>query len=99
MELTEVPCKYRRSDGSCRPTFRTRFTGSAGRCGENAFSDAHASHIEAEIHYDKHHLRLRIRDDGKGIAWNILEEGARVGHWGLPGIRERGKRIEGRFDI
>jgi signal transduction histidine kinase/ligand-binding sensor domain-containing protein len=65
----------------------------------NAFRHAHASHIEAEIRYDKRHLRLRIRDDGKGIDRNIVEEGARAGHWGLPGIRERSKRIGGRFDI
>jgi signal transduction histidine kinase/ligand-binding sensor domain-containing protein len=65
----------------------------------NAFRHAHASHIEAEIRFDKRHLRLRIRDDGKGIDRHILEEGAKAGHWGLPGIRERAKRIEGRFDI
>jgi signal transduction histidine kinase/ligand-binding sensor domain-containing protein len=65
----------------------------------NAFRHAHASHIEAEIRYDTRNLRLRIRDDGKGIDRHILEEGARAGHWGLPGIRERAKRIGGRFDI
>ena len=65
----------------------------------NAFRHAHASHIEAEIRYDNRDLRLRIRDDGKGIDRHILEEGARAGHWGLPGIRERAKRIGGRFDI
>ena len=65
----------------------------------NAFRHAHASHIEAEIRYDKRHLRLRIRDDGKGIDRHILEEGAKAGHWGLPGIRERASRIGGQFDI
>jgi signal transduction histidine kinase len=65
----------------------------------NAFHHAHARHIEAEIIYDKRDLRLRIRDDGKGIDRNILQEGARAGHWGLPGARERAKRIGGRFDI
>ena len=65
----------------------------------NAFHHAHASQIEAEIIYDNRDLRLRIRDDGKGIDRNILQEGARAGHWGLPGIRERAKRIGGQFDI
>jgi signal transduction histidine kinase/streptogramin lyase len=65
----------------------------------NAFRHAQASHIEAEIRYDTRNLRLRIRDDGKGIDRHILEEGARAGHWGLPGIRERAKRIGGQFDI
>jgi signal transduction histidine kinase len=65
----------------------------------NAFRHADARRIEAEIRYDTRNLRLRIRDDGKGIDRNILEQGARAGHWGLPGIRERAKRIGGRFDI
>jgi signal transduction histidine kinase/ligand-binding sensor domain-containing protein len=65
----------------------------------NAFRHAHASRIEAEIRYDKRNLRLRIRDDGRGIERHVLEEGARAGHWGLTGIRERAKRIGGQFDI
>jgi signal transduction histidine kinase len=35
---------------------------------------------------------MRIRDDGKGIEPAILVEG-RPGHYGLPGMRERGKQI------
>jgi signal transduction histidine kinase len=38
-------------------------------------------------------LRLRIRDDGRGIDPDVLKEGGRVGHWGLRGIRERAERI------
>jgi signal transduction histidine kinase len=59
----------------------------------NAFHHARASHIEAEIVYDSQSFRLRIRDDGKGIDPKVLEAGARPGHWGLPGVRERVKRI------
>lgn len=59
----------------------------------NAFYHAQASRIEAEITYDRQFFRLRIRDNGKGIDRKVLEEGARQGHWGLPGIRERAKRI------
>jgi signal transduction histidine kinase/ligand-binding sensor domain-containing protein len=65
----------------------------------NAFRHAHASHIEVEIIYDNRDLCLRIRDDGQGIDRNILQQGARVGHWGLPGSRERAKRIGARFHI
>jgi signal transduction histidine kinase len=65
----------------------------------NAFRHAHANRIEAEVRYDKRRLRLRIRDDGKGIDRSILKEGAKAGHWGLPGIRERAKRIGGRLEI
>ena len=59
----------------------------------NAFQHACARRIEAAIQYDPDLFRLRIRDDGNGIDPAVLQEGARAGHWGLPGIRERAKRI------
>jgi len=65
----------------------------------NAFRHSQASRIEAEIRYDKRKLRLRIRDDGKGVDQNIMAEGAKAGHWGLPGARERATRIGGRLDF
>jgi PAS domain S-box-containing protein len=65
----------------------------------NAFLHAGARHIEARILYDEHLLRLRIRDDGKGIDPKVLEEGGRAGHWGLIGIRERAKRMGAQLDF
>jgi signal transduction histidine kinase len=65
----------------------------------NAFQHARARQIEAEIRYDDRLLRLRIRDDGKGIDPKVLQEGGRAGHWGLPGIRERAKQIGARLDF
>jgi signal transduction histidine kinase/ligand-binding sensor domain-containing protein len=65
----------------------------------NAFRHAHAARIEAEIRYDSGMFRLRIRDDGKGIDSSVLKEGARTGHWGLPGMHERAKRMGGRLKI
>ena len=65
----------------------------------NAFRHAHARQIEAEIRYDRARLRLRIRDDGKGIDPKVLQDGGRAGHWGLPGIRERAKQIGARLDV
>ena len=64
-----------------------------------AIQHAHASRIEAEIAYDPQFFRLRIRDNGKGIDRKVLEEGVRQGHWGLPGIRERAKRIGARLRL
>jgi ligand-binding sensor domain-containing protein/signal transduction histidine kinase len=65
----------------------------------NAFHHAHASRIEAELAYGSQFFRLRIRDNGKGIDAKVLEAGAREGHWGLPGVHERAKRIGARLKL
>lgn|GEM_PF-868344 len=59
----------------------------------NSFRHADAENIEAELQFDADVLKLRIRDDGKGIDEQTLREGQRVGHWGLPGMHERARRI------
>jgi signal transduction histidine kinase len=58
----------------------------------NAFMHAHANRIEVEVEYASRHLRVLVRDDGRGIDPQVLYSG-REGHWGLVGIRERSKRI------
>ena len=64
----------------------------------NAFRHAQARRIEADITYGERLLRLRIRDDGKGIDPKLLDAG-RDGHWGLPGMRERAEQIGAQLDI
>ncbi len=64
----------------------------------NAFSHAQARKIEADITYGERLLRLRIRDDGKGIDPKLLDAG-RDGHWGLAGMRERAQQIGGQLDM
>ena len=44
-------------------------------------------------------LRLRFRDDGVGLDPKILREGRRDNHWGLPGMRERAKKIGAHIEI
>ena len=65
----------------------------------NAYAHSQAKNIEAEIAYGEKLLRVRIRDDGAGIDPHVLDHGERVGHWGLPGMRERAKQIGGHFDV
>ncbi len=65
----------------------------------NAFRHAQARRVETEILYDDDQLRLRVRDDGKGMDPQVLEEGRRPGHWGLPGVRERAQQIGARLDF
>jgi signal transduction histidine kinase len=64
----------------------------------NAFRHAQARNIEADITYSGSLLRLRIRDDGKGIDPGIVAEG-RAGHYGVKGMRERARRIGGKLDV
>ena len=65
----------------------------------NAFAHAVASHIEVEIRYDQDQLRLRVRDDGKGIDPKVLAAGGPAGHYGIRGMRERAQRIGARLDF
>ena len=65
----------------------------------NAFRHSHASRIEAELIYEPTGLRLRFRDNGIGIDPKILSEGRRIDHWGLPGMRERARKIGAHIDI
>jgi len=64
----------------------------------NAFRHAQGQRIEVEVDYASWELRLRIRDDGRGIDPKILEAG-RPGHIGLASMRERAERVGGKLDI
>jgi signal transduction histidine kinase/ligand-binding sensor domain-containing protein len=65
----------------------------------NAFRHAEAQRIEVEFRYDEQQLRLRVRDDGKGIDATLLTGEGRAGHFGLHGMRERAKLIGGKFTV
>jgi signal transduction histidine kinase len=64
----------------------------------NAFRHARAEKIETELIYHRSELRLQFRDNGCGIDGAFIEAG-RPGHWGLPGMRERAKKIRARFEV
>ena len=64
----------------------------------NAFRHAKARRIETEIHYSDKVLRLRIRDDGRGMDPEIVEEGL-IGHYGLRGMCEAATRIGGQLNV
>jgi signal transduction histidine kinase len=81
-----------------RPTLQDEIYRIARESLRNAFRHAQAGHIETEIMYGES-LRLRFRDDGKGIDPSVVEHGGRSGHWGLPGIRERAKQIGAQLAI
>jgi signal transduction histidine kinase len=81
------------------PTARNEVCRIAVEILRNAYRHAHATRIEAEIRYDDQALRVRIRDDGRGIDPKVLREGGIAGHWGLRGVRERAARIGAGLDL
>ncbi len=60
----------------------------------NACRHANAAAIEVELSYRRGRFRLCVRDDGAGIADEVLVRGGREGHYGLKGMRERAERIQ-----
>jgi len=71
----------------------------AGEALRNAFRHAQAELIEVEILYDKRQLRLRVRDNGKGIDPKVLAEGGRDGHYGIAGMHERAGLVGGKLAV
>ena len=65
----------------------------------NAFRHASATRIEVALRYRPQALELTVIDDGVGLDGGVLDQGARSGHWGLSGMRERMKRVGGRLEI
>jgi ligand-binding sensor domain-containing protein/signal transduction histidine kinase len=81
------------------PILRDEVYRIAGEAMRNAFRHAEASRIEVEISYDPRKMRVRIRDDGKGIEPEVVAEGGRAGHWGIRGMRERASLIGGELEF
>jgi signal transduction histidine kinase len=71
----------------------------AGEAMRNAFKHAQAQRIEVEIQYHDRHFRLSVRDDGKGMDCKFVNEGGRVGHYGLRGMHERAKLLGGELTV
>ena len=81
------------------PELRDQIFRIAGEALRNAFRHAHAKHIEVELRYDPHYLRLRVRDDGKGVDPSVLQQGDRERHFGIRGMRERAAVIGGKLTL
>ncbi len=81
------------------PILRDEVYRIAGEAMRNAFRHADAKQIEVEIHYDERQLRVRVRDNGKGIDPRHLSDHGSGGHFGLRGMRERAKLIRGKLTV
>ena len=65
----------------------------------NAFRHAQAGKLEVDIRYGTDELRLRVRDDGKGIDQEVLASRGVAGHYGLRGMTERAALIGGKLSV
>jgi signal transduction histidine kinase/ligand-binding sensor domain-containing protein len=63
----------------------------------NAYRHAGAGRIEVELQYGARELRCTVRDDGAGIAADVLRDGGRQHHWGMRGMTERASRINAKL--
>lgn len=65
----------------------------------NALQHAKPKRVEVLLEQGRRKFRLIVRDDGCGVPDDILTNGARTGHWGIPGMHERARRIRARLHI
>ena len=81
------------------PIVRDEIYRIAGEALRNAFNHSRGTQIEVALHYDERELRLRIRDNGRGIEAKALADGGRRGHYGLRGMHERAELIGGKLTV
>lgn len=65
----------------------------------NAYVHAQARAIQVTIGYHPRALTVAVKDDGQGMAPEVIDTGRRDGHWGLVGMRERAAQLGGQLDI
>jgi signal transduction histidine kinase/ligand-binding sensor domain-containing protein len=87
------------SPRSLRPIVRDEIYRIAAEALRNAFRHAEAKQIEVELWYEQQWLRLRVRDNGKGIDPKFLGKEGHTGHYGLPGMRERATLMGAKFTV
>jgi ligand-binding sensor domain-containing protein/signal transduction histidine kinase len=96
---TEFHVEVEGTPQNLHPILRDEIYRIAGEAMRNAFKHAQARRIEVEIRYDERQLRLRVRDDGRGIDVKHLDGDGYAGHYGLRGMRERTSLMGGKLAV
>ena len=65
----------------------------------NAFQHSNGTRVEAELSYLARQFRLRVRDNGRGIANKVLVSQGREKHFGLKGMHERAALAGGKLAL
>jgi signal transduction histidine kinase/ligand-binding sensor domain-containing protein len=96
---TEFRVEVEGTPQNLHPLLRDEVYRIAGEAMRNAFRHAQARRIEVEIRYDQRQLRLRVRDDGRGIDAKHLDGDGYAGHYGLRGMRERAELMGSKLAV
>lgn len=78
-----------------RTPIRHEVFGIASEAIRNAFQHARADNIQVQLNHSAEEFTLAIIDDGIGIDSSVLIEGRGEGHFGLAGMRERARIVNG----
>ena len=65
----------------------------------NAVRHASPRAIHIRLEYADTHVILEVRDDGRGAAAASFQEATEKGHWGVAGMRERVRLVDGSLTI
>jgi len=63
----------------------------------NAFRHANAKEVKVLLAYERREFRLTCEDNGCGLDEEIDKAGGRPGHYGLPGMCERARRVNAKL--
>jgi signal transduction histidine kinase len=65
----------------------------------NAVRHGQASYVGVEVVFGRWQMRVAVKDDGEGIPPAVLASGGREGHFGIPGMFERARKLDARLNI
>jgi signal transduction histidine kinase len=65
----------------------------------NAVRHASAHTLEVALDFESDVLRMRVRDDGRGLTPSVLATAGSDGHWGIVGMLERAASVGGTIDL
>jgi signal transduction histidine kinase len=66
---------------------------------DNALLHAEPSRVSMEVLADGLHLRIRVEDDGQGLAPGASERAARANHQGMADMRLQAELVQARLDV
>jgi signal transduction histidine kinase len=65
----------------------------------NAVRHAGGHTIEVALDFDTDVLKMRVRDDGRGLTPSAVSAAGSDGHWGIVGMLERAASVGGTIDL